>query len=231
MSTSWNWRSGVTDPYNDVSDNFQDIKMVLKTAPTQTIVSKAEAKNYMKLSSDTTDDDLVEQLINGATAIIERELGGLAIYEQTWKQYQKGGCETIELLRQPVIGTPTVSYYDDFDTVTATNITATSHFRVLENELYHADGYFKEGRDGDGYVIEYDVGMFTASNYTSSNDPRLDTLKTAILRTVALMYEQREENVTSVSEGNWKVTYNNSDRLPEGILRLIMPLHVGKNLI
>lgn len=228
--SKWNWRSGNRDVYDDERyDIVQVPKMVLKTAPTQTIVSKAEAKNYLKLSSDTTDDSLVEQLIDSATAIIEQELGGLALYHQTWTQYQQGGCETIELMKQPVIGVPTVSYFESFDTVTATNITYTTHFRVLEDELYHADGYFDVGREGDGYKIEYDVGVFTASNYTSSNDPRLDVFKTAICRTVAWLYDNREEHVVSISEGNWKVTYG--DNLPQGIKRLIMPFNTGKNLI
>lgn len=228
--SNWNLRSGSKDIYDDERYNILQVpKMVLKTPPTQTLVSKAEAKNYLKLSSDTTDDTFVEQLIDSATAMIERELGGIALYHQTWTQYQQGGCETIELMRSPVIGVPTVSYYESFDTVTATNITYTSHFRTLEDELYHADGYFDAGREGDGYKIEYDVGMFTASNYTSSSDPRLDTFKTAICRTIAYLYENREEHIDSISEGNWKVTYDK--QLPQGIKRLIMPFHSGRGLI
>lgn len=208
----------------------QDVRLVRVTAPTLSIVSTSEAKNYVKLGSDTTDDALIDVLIKASTARIERECGGLAICEQTWKQYQKGGINTIKLLRQPLIGTPTVSYYEDFDTITATNITATSYFRAIENELYHTDGYFEEGRDGDGYVITFVAGKYTASNYTSSGDPDLAALKTAILRTFAWMYEQREENVVSVGEGSWNVSYDTKE-LPAGIKALIMPLHTGMGLI
>lgn len=229
MANSWDRKSGVTDPYANLGNNYQDIKLKLISAPTLTLVSKAEAKNYLKLSSDTTDDDLVDDLISASQGILERELGGLALVTQSWRQYQQGGVETIELMREPVIGTPTVSYYADFDTVTATNITATTYFRVVENELFHTDGYFDEGRQGDGYTIDYDVGMFTASNYTSSTDPALNTFKTAILRTVAWLYEQREEHVERVNEGEWSVSYSNE--LPNGIKRLVMPFHTGKNLI
>ena len=230
MST-WDCKSGLTDPYsqNNSSNVYQDIKLVLKTGPTQSIVSKAEAKNFLKMSSDTTDDDLVENLISASTAVIERELGGIALYHQTWMQYQQGGVETIELMRQPLIGTPTVSYYEDFSTVTATTLTA-STVRAIESELYHEDRFFIEGRQGNGYSIEYDVGMFTASSYTSSNDPRLGTLKTALFRTIAWLYEQREEGVTAISEGNWSVSYDTSN-VPVGIKRLVMPLHSGKGII
>jgi hypothetical protein len=227
----WYRRSGISDPYSTITEPvYQNIKEKLVSAPTLSIVSKTEAKNYMKMSSDTTDDNLVEQLISASTGMIEKELGGVAICQQTWKQYQHGGCETIELQREPIIGTPTVSYFDSFETTTATTLTATVDFRVLENELFHADGYFVEGREGDGYTIEYDVGMFTASTYTSSNDPRLSILKSAILRTCAWLYENREQGMVNIKEGNWSVTYNNVD-IPANIKRLIMPLSTGRGLI
>jgi uncharacterized phiE125 gp8 family phage protein len=224
----WNLKSGSVDNLS-YSTPRQNIKLVRVTAPTLSIVSRTEAKNYLKIGSDTTDDSLVDDLIKASTSIIERECGGIAICEQTWKQYQKGGVETIELMRQPVIGTPTVSDYEDFDTVTATNITVTSYFRTIENELVHVDGFFEEGRDLDGYTITYKAGKYTASSYTSSDDPDLGVLKTAILRTMAWLYEQREEHVTKIGEDNWNVTYDGN--LPMGIKRLIMPMHTGKGLI
>lgn len=228
--SNWNWRSGTKDIYDDEKYNIVQVpKEVLKTAPTQTIVSRAEAKTYDKLSSDTTDDSLIDQLIATAQACIEQHLGGVMLYHQTWTQYQQGGCETIELMKEPVIGVPTVSYYEKFDTVTATNITYTSHFRVLQDELYHADGYWEPGREGDGYKIEYDVGMFTASNYTSSNDPRLQVFKTAMERMITYLYENREEYVAQISEGNWSVTY--SGGLPTGVKELIMPFRSVRGLI
>ena len=226
---SWENKSGITDPYASVgSTSKQDIKLKVTTAPTLTLVSKTEAKNYLKLSSDTADDDLVEDLISASQGMIERELGGLALVTTGFTQYQKGGIETIELMREPIIGTPTVSYYEDFSTVTATSLTASS-IRAVQNELYHVDGYFDEGRDGDGYTIQYDAGYFAASNYTTSTDPALNVFKTAILRTVAWLYEQREEHVTSSNEGEWSVSY--SGELPAGIKRLVMPYHTGRGLI
>lgn len=231
--SEWSRRSGVTDPYDNRGNyyNPQNIKEVLVAGPTQTIVSLAEARNYLKETSGVTvDDDLITDIVNGSTAVIEKELGGISLYEQTWKQYQQGGCETIELLRSPIIGTPTVSYYPSFSTVTATNVTATTYFRAVENELYHVDGYWDEGRAGDGYVIEYTTGLFTASNYTSSDNPVLGTFKTAILRTCAWLFEQREEHVGTVNEGQWSVTYDN-ENLPQGIKRLVMPFCTGRNIM
>lgn len=224
---SWDLKSGVSG-FVDVNNVSQNIKLKVTSAPTLSLVSKAEAKNYMKLSSDTTDDDLVEMLISASHGIIERELGGIALIQTGFTQYQEGGCETIELMREPIIGTPTVSYYSDFDTVTATSLTA-STVRAVENELYHIDGYFEVGRKGDGYTIQYDAGYFTADNYTSSNDNALADFKTAILRTFGWLYEQREEHVERYGEDNWNVSY--SGELPNGIKRLIMPYHTSKGLI
>ena len=182
------------------------------------------------MSNDITDDDLISDLIDSATAIVEQELGGLSLYTQSWKQYQQGGIDIIQLQRFPVVGTPTISYYESFDTVTATNITATTYFRVLEDELYHVDSYWSRGRNGDGYVIEYDVGLFNASNYNSSNDLRLPTFKTAILRTCYWLYEQREESVINESGMNWKVTYQEQG-LPMGIKRLLQPFRRAKGML
>jgi uncharacterized phiE125 gp8 family phage protein len=206
----------------------QNIKLVQVSGPTLSIISTAEAKNYLKLSSDTTDDDLVQILIKAATAIVEREAGGLAICEQSFKQYQQGGCDLIELNRQPVLSVSTVSYYEDFDSTIEVLVEGTD-YRVFDNELYHADDYFDEGRAGDGYTIEFTAGMFTASTYTSSTRQELQSMKTIILRIVAYLYENREEFLVNVSEGTWKAVYDM--QLPMGIKYLIMPFHTAKGLI
>jgi uncharacterized phiE125 gp8 family phage protein len=208
---------------------IQDIKTIQTAGPTLSILTTNEVKNYLKLSSDTTDNDLVEQLTKAATAIVERECGGLAICQQTWEQKQQGNCKTIKLMRQPIIGTPSVSYYEDFTDTTATNITYSEYFRIVGNELYHLDDYWERGRDGDGYTITYNAGMFTADNYTDSTDQRLQTMKSIICRIVAYLYENREEYAKSISEGTWKVDY--SGELPNGIKILIMPFHTGEGLI
>jgi uncharacterized phiE125 gp8 family phage protein len=229
MPSSWDLKSSVSN--GNVNLNTpQNIKIELVSAPTLSIVSRSEMKTYLKLGSDTTDDSLVDDLIASAIGVVEKECGGIAICQQTWRQYQKGGIETIRLQREPLIGVPTVSYYSDFDTVTATNITYTTYVRAVQNELFHTDGYFEQGRDGDGYIITYDAGMYTTSTYTASNDPKLKQLKTAVFRIGAWLYEQREENITDIKENNWSVTYDNKE-LPMGIKRLLMPLHTGRGII
>lgn len=206
----------------------QNIKLVQISGPTLSIVSTSEAKNYLKLGSDTTDDNLVTDLVKAATAIVEREAGGLAICEQSFKQYQQGDCDVITLQREPVLAVSTISYYENFDS-TAEILVLGTDYRRLDNELYHSTGVFDEGRAGDGYTIEFSAGLFTASTYTSSSRQELSVLKSIILRIVAYMYENREEWCESISEGTWKVNYHND--LPQGIKRLIMPFHTGRGLL
>lgn len=231
MTTAWDRRSGVYDSSTaDYTFEEQDITLEVSSAPTQSIVSKAEAKNFLKIDSDiTADDDLINSMIVGASGILERELGGLALYEQTITQKQQGNCEHIRLMRTPVIGTPTVSYYEDFDTVTATNVTVTTYFRQIGDKLIHADGYFERGRDGDGYTVTYKAGLFTASNYTSSQDVRLGAFKNAMLRIIARMYEQREQGTTTIGEGNWSISYD--DETMYDVRKLIMPFHTGRGIL
>ena len=223
----WELTSGIGS--SKFKPQQQKIKLVQQSGNTFSIVTRSEAKNYLKIGSDTTDDNFVDDLIKSSEAVIEKELGGICICQKTFKQYQQGGIETIELKRTPAIGVPTVSYYENFDTITATNITYSDYFRVVENILIHADGFFESGRDLDGYVITFQAGLFTASNYTSSDRQELVVFKTAILRTIATLYENREEYTTEVQEGKWQVSYEYE--LPIAIKRLVMPFHSGMGLI
>jgi hypothetical protein len=168
-------------------------------------------------------------LIKAAQGIIEVELGGVALYEQTITQKQQGNCKVIELMREPVIGVPTVSFYSNFDDTIAANVTYSTYFRNIGTQLLNVNGYWERGRDGDGYTITYKAGMFTASNVTNSQDPKLGAFKVAMLRLIARMYEQREEGTTDVKEGNWSISYD--DKAMFDIRKLIMPFHSGKTLI
>ena len=224
MTNKWDLTTGING-----NSQLQNIKLVQVSGPTLSILTRSEVKSYLKIGTDTSDDNLVDDLTKASTNIIEHNCGGLCICEQTWKQYQKGGIQTIELLKQPIIGVPTVSYYEDFADITPTNITYTTEFRVLENNLYHINGFFDSGRDGDGYTITFKTGLFTGNTYNSSSNNKLQILKTAILRTVAFFYENREEYISQVKEGEWQVTYDGN--LPIAVKNLIMPLHTGNGII
>jgi hypothetical protein len=193
------------------------------------IMSISEVKNYLKIGDDNTDDGLIYDLIKTATSIIEHEAGGLCIYEQTFEQKLTGDVEEIELLRQPVIGIPTINYYEEFTTTTPEELQNLIDFRISGNTLYHKDGKFPKGRDGDGYTIIYKAGLFQNGSHTNSNNREIQLAKIAMLRIIGYLYENREEYANHIKEGEWQITYDGN--LPMGIKRLIMPIHTGLGLI
>jgi uncharacterized phiE125 gp8 family phage protein len=203
----------------------QNITIEQTSTPTLTIVSSTEMKNYLKVDG-STDDTLINGLTLAAQKIIERQLGDTPLIETDFTQRQKGGIEHIKLMRQPVNGVPTVSYYEYFDTTTATNITYSSYFKKVNNTLIHSDGYFVEGRDHDGYEISFKAGKYTASSYSSADEG----LKTAVQRIVGYLYENREEGLTDLKEANWTAKYN-WDKDPVGVKYLLMPYHSGEGII
>ncbi len=212
----------------------QNVNCVLETAPTISIVSTETAKQYIKSDNDEDlEDELVEIFISGAVGKIEQELGGVALAQQTWKQTQTGNCEYIKLFRLPIIEISEIKYYETFESEGET--IDTNDYRIIQpNKIIHKDGRFKGGRDKNAYEITFDCGLFTASNYTDINNNKLNALKTAILRTVSWMNEQRTEFQSGSMEGDWSTQYNQQilgRLLPIGIKHLIMPFHSGEGLI
>lgn len=203
----------------------QNITIEQTSTPTLTIVSSTEMKNYLKVDG-STDDTLINGLTLAAQSIISRQLGDTPLIETDFTQRQKGGIEHIKLMRNNVNGVPTVSYYESFDTTTATNITYSDYFRKVGNKLIHVNGYFVEGRDGDGYTIDFKAGKYTASSYSSADEG----LKTAVQRIVGYLYENREEGLTDLKESNWTAKYDWSSD-PVGVKYLLMPYHSGEGII
>jgi hypothetical protein len=193
------------------------------------IMSISEAKNYLKIGDDSADNSFIYDLIKVTTSIVEHECGGLCIYEQTFEQKLTGGVKSIELLRQPVIEIVKLEYYEKFTTTTPRELIYLTDFRTVGNEIYHKDGRFPVGRDGDGYVITFKSGLFQNGSHTHANNREIQLLKTAMYRIIAFLYENREEYAMQINEGEWQINYEGG--LPIGIKRLLMPLHTGKALI
>lgn len=193
---------------------------VTVTEPVFEPVSLEEAKNYLKVDY-ATDDNLIEILIHVARKQIENELGGLLIVKRAVTQKQTGGLERIDLLRQPVNSITSVTYYEDF--ASTGSVIASTDYRFNDGQLYHKDGFFSRGREGDGYVIVYNAGIANDTGQSAENSPH--TLRQAIMRIVAYLYENREEYVTQISEGNLSVTYNKEIR--NDVNLLLMPYHTG----
>lgn len=192
------------------------------TEPTLTILSSTETKNYLKVDH-STDDTLIADLIKSAQSFLETETG-LAICPQTWRQLEVGGCDTIELIKQPVISVDEVKYFDDFEEMTGSLLTVSVDFRLAGNILIHEDAYWEQQRDMDGYKIKYTAGLFTSSNYTSSTDLRLSTFKICGLRFIAWLYENREMYCTEINE-SFSIKYD-FNKIPQDIIRMLRPYSV-----
>lgn len=209
-------------PYkNERSKKLQYLTLV-NNPPSNHPVTVDEAKLYCKVDT-TADDDVFEILVHAAVKAIENECGGLAIVKRTFTQKQTGGLEVIELMREPLVSLTSVTFAENFN---STPTTITSQVRTLSGQLIHENGYFKQGRDGDGYVIQFVAGLVDDTNQAHLDAPQI--LRTAILRMIAFLYEQRQEFARSYSEGSWKVDYS---EVPEAIKRLVMPYHISKGVI
>lgn len=190
--------------------------------PTNHPVTVDEAKLFCKVDT-ATDNDIFDMLIHAATKEIENETGGYCIIKRSITQKQTGGLEVLELMREPVASITSVTYAQGFsDTPT----TITSDVRLSGANLFHEDGYFKQGRNGDGYVVTFVAGSIDDTNQAHLSTPSL--LKNAILRLVAYYYENRQEHAKQYSEGNWSVSYG---PMPEDVKRMVMYYHTSKGLI
>ncbi len=217
--TYWKWDSDQLyrskPPLQSVTVNYND--------PTHEPVSLEEAKNYLKVDY-ATDDNLIENIIHAARRQIENELGAYLIVKRTVTQKQTGGIETIDLLRQPVNSITSVTYFDDFDSTG--EVIAATEYRFHDGQLYHKNGYWEQGRAGNGYVIVYNAGLADDTGQAAENSP--NTLRQAILRITAYLYENREEYVTNVNEGNFTIAYDKKTR--NDVNLLLMPYHTGKGV-
>ena len=183
----------------------------LLTAATVSILGITATKNYLKVEH-TQDDTLITQLIEASILFVENYTG-FKTSPETWEQSETGGVNKVTLDLAPIDSINSVMEYDDFDS-TGSLLTA-STFRRSGNDLIHVNGYWPKQRDVDGYVVNYTVGAWLAS------DRRIEALKTAALRCVGWLYENREEFVVNVQE-SFNVQYD-FNSVPAGVKRLLNP--------
>lgn len=207
------------DNYLDkrLKNKLQKITLECTLQPTVSILSVEEAKNYIKVNH-TNDDSLITTLINTSVNSAENIIHK-AICKSGYTQKQNGGINELKLMRCPVIGSPTVTHYDTFDS-TGSSLILNTDFRIVGNVLYHADNYFVKGRRGDGYKIEYEAGLFTSS--VDDKSMVYSACKTFMARCVAYLYENRQMYCTNFNEENWSIAYNTND-IPIEIKSILLP--------
>ena len=178
-----------------------------------------EAKNYLKVD-DTTDDALIGQLIKTARKMIETQ-ASLCFHRRTVIQKQTGGIETLDALRIPVHSVTSIQFAEDFD---SSYITLDgSEYRLAGKRFFNENYKFQRGRDADGYVITYVAGMVADTTPSTLNND----MKTAILRIVAFLYENRQEYAQGWNEQGFSINY---DIMKSEINRIINPYANAKGV-
>jgi hypothetical protein len=215
--------------FSEIKENIIQCPTIgITSYPTLSLVTTAETKNYLRIDSAiTADDSLISDLLVVSAKFVENQINQVLV-ETEFLQKQTGGCEIIELVKSPLIGTPSIEYYESFDSV-ASLLTMSTDFRVVGYELFNINNYWKSGRNGDGYNITYKAGMFSASSYTSSTNNSLQIIKTAMLRFCAWLYENREEFSGDLNEDKFYQKY--SKDAPNSIKTYLMQLNDGRNIL
>lgn len=197
---------------------------VSETEPQYEPVTVNEAKNYLKVD-DTTDDNLIAQLIKTSRKMIETQ-ASLAFHRRTIVQKQTGGLETIDAVRIPVHSVTSIQYAEDFDSSYIT--LDSSEYRLAGNRFFNENYKFKRGRDADGYVVTYIAGMVADTTPSTINND----MKTAILRIVAFLYENRQEFAQGWTEQGFSINYESDGvALLKGIInKIINPYATAKGV-
>jgi len=177
--------------------NFSDYgivpygKLVLKTAPTTTAISLAEAKAFLRVDSDYDDDDAyITSLIGVATNVVE-QFTRRRLIQQTYNLYHDFFPPYIDLQVGIVDSVTHVKYYDGNNVL---QTLATSNYdldkRINPGRIYESNtGSFPSTYERPNAVeVEFVVGG------TASDVP--DAIKQAIYIIVGRYYENRQDVVT-----------------------------------
>ena len=183
--------------------NFSDYgivpygKLVLKTAPTTTAISLAEAKAFLRVDSDYDDDDsYITSLIGVATNVVE-QFTRRRLITQTYNIYYDEFPPFMDLQVGNVASVTHVKYYDTDNTLQTLN---TSQYdvdiRVKPGRIYQAeDGNFPDTYERANSVeVEFVVG-------SAASDVE-DAIKQAMFIVIGRYYENRQDVVmgTQVNE-------------------------------
>jgi uncharacterized phiE125 gp8 family phage protein len=172
-------------------------KLVLKTGPSSTVISLAEAKTFLRIDSDYDDDDsYITSLINVATSVVE-EFTRRRLISQTLNIYYDYFPPYIDLQVGDRITVSHVKYYDtnnSLQTLAASNYDLDT--RIKPGRIYESEnGDFPDTFERPNAVeVEFIVGA------TASDVPA--PIVQAIYIIIGRYYENRQDVVmgTQVNE-------------------------------
>ena len=187
------------------NDSFVNYgKLVLKTAPVDTAISLAEAKQHLRVDSDYDDDNAyITALIGVATNQVE-EFTRRRLITQTYNLYFDVFPPYIDLQVGIIQSLTHVKYYDTSNSLVTL---AASEYdlddKIRPGRIYESNnGSFPDSYDRPNAVeIEFVVG--------GTADDVEDAIKQAMLIIVGRYYEQRQDVVigTQVAELPLMVEY------------------------
>ena len=172
-------------------------KLVLKTAPTSTVISLSEAKAFLRIDSDYDDDNTyITSLINVATQVVE-EFTRRRLMTQTYKIFYDEFPPYIDLQVGDVASVSGIKYFDESNTqVTLHSSNYDVDTKVRPGRIYESeDGDFPNTYERPNAVeVEFIVGG------TASDVPA--PIVQAIYIIVGRYYENRQDVVmgTQVNE-------------------------------
>lgn len=172
-------------------------KLVLKTAPTSTVISLSEAKAFLRIDSDYDDDNTyITSLINVATQVVE-EFTRRRLMTQTYNLFYDEFPPYIDLQVGDVASVTHIKYYDADNTLQT--LAASSYdvdTKVRPGRIYQSEtGDFPNTYERPNAVeVEFIVGG------TASNVP--EPIKMAMYLIIGRYYENRQDVVmgTQVNE-------------------------------
>jgi uncharacterized phiE125 gp8 family phage protein len=136
-------------------------KLVLKTAPTTTPISLAEAKSFLRIDSDFDDDNTyITSLINVATSMVE-EFTRRRLITQTFNIFYDEFPPYIDLQIGEVASVTHIKYYDEsnaLQTLAASNYDVDT--KIRPGRIYQSeDGDFPNTYERPNAVeVEFIVG-------------------------------------------------------------------------
>ena len=166
-------------------------KLVLKTAPTSTVISLSEAKAFLRIDSDYDDDNTyITSLINVATQVVE-EFTRRRLMTQTYNIFYDEFPPYIDLQVGDVASVTHIKYYDadnTLQTLAASNYDVDT--KVRPGRIYQSEtGDFPNTYERPNAVeVEFVVG-------SSASDVE-DAIKQAMYIVIGRYYENRQDVVT-----------------------------------
>ena len=161
--------------------------------PAELPVTLHEAKTHAKVIGDV-EDGLLQMWMEAATAFCEQSVeGGISLVSQVWRVTLPAFTTPIVLPRPPLVSVDSITYYDSDDTLQTLDQAEYKASTPWKQPgcVYPVDQWPETAARLDAVAVE-----FTAGYGDKAAVPAI--AKSAILKTVTELFEQREDSVTGI---------------------------------